>query len=150
MPDPAYHYALIIPAWNEAAFIEAALVCAHGAMQSVAATGQLIVVDNNSTDNTAAVAAAGGATVVFEPINQISRARNAGANTADAAVYVFVDADSNITGELLQRALDLLADDTVVGGGALVAPDRPVPRTIKLMMGPVSYTHLTLPTTPYV
>jgi glycosyltransferase involved in cell wall biosynthesis len=39
----------------------------------------VIVVDNNSTDATAELARRGGARVVFEPVNQIARARNAGA-----------------------------------------------------------------------
>ena len=37
---------------------------------------ELIVCDNNSTDATADIARAAGATVVFEPVNQIARARN--------------------------------------------------------------------------
>ena len=40
---------------------------------------ELIVCDNNSTDRTAEIARAAGATVEFEPVNQIARARNSGA-----------------------------------------------------------------------
>jgi len=39
---------------------------------------ELIVCDNNSTDRTAEIARAAGAAVVFEPVNQIARARNSG------------------------------------------------------------------------
>ena len=41
-----------------------------------------IVCDNNSSDATPAIAAAAGARVVFEPVNQIGRARNAAAAAA--------------------------------------------------------------------
>ena len=44
--------------------------------------GEIIVVDNNSSDKTAEVANSKGARVVFEPINQISKARNTGAKWA--------------------------------------------------------------------
>jgi len=119
-----YHYAIIIPAWNEAEFIESSIELISVAMNQVPYTGQLIVVDNNSTDDTAAIATAAGAQFVFEPINQISRSRNAGASAANASVYVFVDAASHIDARLLQRALDSIKHDKVVGGGAFISADR--------------------------
>jgi len=85
---------------------------------------QLIVVDNNSTDHTADLAQAAGASVVFEPINQISRARNAGANASDASMYVFIDADSHIDAPLLQSALDAMEHNNQIGGGACIRGDR--------------------------
>lgn len=122
MPD--YQYALIVPAWNEAEFIESCIAAIQLAMSKVPYSGQLIVVDNNSTDNTATLATAAGAQVVFEPINQISRARNAGANVASAAMYVFVDADSHIDAALLKAALDAMEHGNMVGGGANIRADR--------------------------
>jgi len=133
-PNQSYDFALIIPAWNEEAFIESSVAAAKAAIESVSANGQLIVVDNNSSDNTAQLAAAAGAEVVFEAENQISRARNAGANVANAGMYVFVDADSHISATLLQRALTLLESGDVVGGGAYVRPDREVNWYLSLIM----------------
>ncbi len=123
---PEFDYALIIPAWNEADFIQPCIASVQQAMQGVEYHGQLIVVDNNSTDNTAALAATAGAQVVFEPVNQISRARNAGAAAADAHLYVFVDADSQIHAALLAEAIDVLTHQNAVGGGANIRTDRPV------------------------
>ena len=60
-------------------------------------TTELIVCDNNSSDATPAIAAAAGARVVFEPVNQIGRARNAAAAAATGDWLVFVDADSHPT-----------------------------------------------------
>lgn len=122
----SFDYAVIIPAWNEAEYIESSVGSAVSAMRSQAFNGQLIVVDNNSTDNTAELAELAGAVVVFEPVNQISRARNAGANGSSARWLVFVDADTVLTAELLERALDLLSSNKVVGGGAWIAPDRSI------------------------
>ena len=89
----------------------------------------LIVVDNNSTDATAAVAKAHGATVVFEPHNQISRARNAGARAAIEAgcqQLVFIDADTLPAPETLLLAIERMASQQCVCGGALIAFDREV------------------------
>lgn len=119
-----YQYAVIVPAWNEAEFIESCVASINEAMNQVSYSGQLIVVDNNSTDDTANIAKAAGAQVVFEPVNQISRARNAGACAANASMYVFVDADSHISGPLLQAAIEAIAQGNKVGGGACIRGDR--------------------------
>lgn len=121
------NYSLIIPAWNEAAFIESSLKEIKAAMQAVEShIGELIVVDNNSSDDTARLAKAAGATVVFEPVNQIARARNAGAVKATGDALIFVDADTTCSSELLQQVLDRIAGDELVGGGSAIVPDRPV------------------------
>ena len=62
-------YAIIIPAYNEEAFLATTIAAARGAMAGLGdefGTGELIVVNNNSTDRTAAVAEESGADrVVF-------------------------------------------------------------------------------------
>jgi len=128
-------YALIIPAWNEAAFIESCIASAQAAMNSVPFSGQLIVVDNNSTDDTAQLANNAGASVVFEPVNQIARARNAGASAARAAnasMLVFIDADTHINASVLLTALEALQSNQVVGGGANIRGDRVTGTTVRL------------------
>ncbi len=132
-------YALIIPAWNEEAVLAETLPKIKAAMAQVTPAGfagELIVVDNNSSDRTGAVAAALGAQVVFEPVNQIAKARNAGARLAAALkveALVFVDADSHPSPELLGAALALLADGVAVGGGARIKMEPPPPPTFRLV-----------------
>jgi len=122
------HYSIVIPAWNESTYIENAIDAARAAMEQQQFTGNLIVVDNNSTDDTARKATAAGATVVFEPINQIARARNAGACASESPWLVFVDADSTINSALLKLALDALASGDVIGGGSIIQPDQKINR----------------------
>lgn len=121
MPD----YSLIIPAYNEEALLSETLSAAKVAMAAQSMAGELVVVDNNSTDHTAAVAAACGARVVFEPHNQIARARNAGAFTAQGRFLLFLDADTLLPPELLRNALQRLDSDQVAGGGATIRFDLP-------------------------
>lgn len=114
---------IVVPAWNEEAFIDEALQSIAAAVRDIDVVHELIVVDNNSSDATASLAAAAGAKVVFEPINQIARARNAGAGVAVAPFLLFVDADTQVSSELLTDIVSTLRTGTVVGGGALVAMD---------------------------
>jgi glycosyltransferase involved in cell wall biosynthesis len=86
-------------------------------------TSELIVCDNNSTDRTAAIAAGAGATVVFEPINQISRARNAGAARATGDWLVFVDADTHPSPELFADVARVIDDGRGLAGGSTVRVD---------------------------
>src|SRR5256884_4138853 len=94
---------VIVPAFNEEKFIARSLRKIKAASDALSALGwesEIIVCDNNSTDRTAEKARAAGATVVFEPVNQISRARNKGAAAAGGDWLVFVDADSYPSREL--------------------------------------------------
>ncbi|MBX2852417.1 MAG: glycosyltransferase [Phycisphaeraceae bacterium] len=118
-------YAIIIPAYNEAAQLPCTLPAIREAMAGVSATGELIVVDNNSTDDTAAIATQHSAKVVFEPINMIAKARNAGAKAAIAPTLIFIDADTTPSAELLNAALDELKKSDCVGGGAVVQLEPP-------------------------
>lgn len=130
MPD----YAIIIPAYNEEAYLPATLAAAREAVAALGdefGSGEILVVDNNSTDATAQVAAAHGADrVVFEPHNQIARARNAGAAATTAERLVFLDADTRLPAETLRAALTALAGGTVAAGGAGVAMDCEVSPTV--------------------
>lgn len=110
---------IIVPAFNEEAELPLTLrhlkeVCAELPLES-----EIIVVDNNSFDDTASVAAAEGAIVVFEGMNQISRARNAGARSAKGDYYLFVDADTRPPIEAVLGIVSELAKGAIGGGSTL-------------------------------
>ena len=114
-------YSIIIPAYNEAAELPSTLSSIRRAMEAVSLEGECIVVDNNSTDSTTAIARSHGADlVVQEPINQIARARNAGAAKARGRFLIFIDADTRIQPELLVEALHRLGETPCVGGGSVI------------------------------
>jgi glycosyltransferase involved in cell wall biosynthesis len=127
-------YSVIVPAYNEEALLAETLGLLKAAMAGQPLAGELIVVDNNSTDRTGEIARGLGASVVFESINQISRARNAGARHAHGRYLVFVDADTKIAPALLGQALSNLESGRCGGGGAVVELDFSVHPSGRLML----------------
>lgn len=125
MNEPAPDYSIVVPAYNEEALLPATLLALAEAMGTIALSGEVVVCDNNSTDGTAAAARAAGARVVSEPVNHISRARNAGARAARGQYLVFVDADTLVPPALLSAALEALVSGEICGGGATVAMQPP-------------------------
>jgi len=120
---------IIVPAFNEEKFIARSLrkiKAATDAFSSLGWESEIIVCDNNSTDRTAEKARAADATVVFEPMNQISRARNKGASAATGDWLVFVDADSYPSRELFADLALVIQSGRFLGGGAVVKMDRAV------------------------
>ncbi len=117
---------VLVPAFNEAQGLAQTLAAVRAAMAAFETRGwsaELIVCDNNSTDDTAAIARAAGATVVFEPVNQIGRARNRAAEAASGEWLIFVDADSEPSVALFAEAAEAIASRRVLAGGATVTMD---------------------------
>lgn len=118
---------IVIPAFNEQKLLPATLDRVFDAARALAARGldyEVIVCDNNSTDQTAEIARGRGAHVVFEPVNQIGRARNCGASAATGAWLIFIDADSHPSRGLLEDVCDAIAKDRYIAGGVTVKLDQ--------------------------
>jgi glycosyltransferase involved in cell wall biosynthesis len=122
---------IIVPAFNEERLLGDSLHAIRAALGSFSARGwntELIVCDNNSTDRTAQIAQAAGATVVFEPLNQIGRARNRGAQTARGDWLIFVDADSRPSPELFTAVANEISTGRCLAGGSTVQLDGDHPK----------------------
>jgi glycosyltransferase involved in cell wall biosynthesis len=118
---------IVVPAFNEEKLLGdtlAQIKSASDALSQIDWDTELIVCDNNSNDRTAEIARAAGATVVFEPVNHIPRARNAGAAAATGDWLVFVDADSHPTRELFADMAKEIRSGDCLGGGATLRWDR--------------------------
>ncbi len=102
---------IIIPAYNEEKYL-------HKALQSVEEQTfdhsdlEVVVVDNASTDRTSEVFDAFFIKsrvphlLLKEPILSPGRARNTGAKRARGEVFLFLDADSNLSPQTVQRVYD--------------------------------------------
>lgn len=107
----------VVPAHNEEALLGETLRMLRTSAEKVGEPFEIIVADDASTDRTAEIARGAGASVVRIERRQIAAARNAGARTAQGDVLVFVDADTHVSPETLQQALDALGTGAI-GGGA--------------------------------
>ncbi len=118
---------VVIPAFNEEKLIGATLrsiLAAGAAFGERGWTMEIVVCDNNSTDTTAGLARAAGARVVFDPVNQIARARNTGAAAAEGDWLIFVDADSQPTRQLFAEVAAAIESGRCLAGGSTVRMDR--------------------------
>jgi len=117
---------IIVPAFNEEKLIAASLESTRRSLSAFSDRGwesELVVCDNNSTDRTAELARAAGATLVFEPVNQIGRARNCGARAASGDWFIFVDADSHPSRELFADTADTIQTQKYLFGGCTLKMD---------------------------
>lgn len=117
---------IVVPAFNEERLLGQSLAEIKRAANAFRQRGwevETIVCDNNSTDKTAEIARQTGAMVVFEPVNQIARARNCGANAATGDWLIFVDADSQPSAELFGDVAGQITSGQCLAGGATVKMD---------------------------
>jgi glycosyltransferase involved in cell wall biosynthesis len=119
-PEPPL-VSVVVPAFNEEKGLPESLSRIRKAFEAFPDLAyELIVCDNNSTDSTAAVAASAGCIVTFEPINQISRARNRGASAASGQWLLFIDADSRPSAELIGDMIPILKGSEHIGCGSTI------------------------------
>jgi len=119
----ALKISIIIPAFNEERLLGETLRQVRLATGSLVERGwdfEVIVCDNNSTDRTAEIARSAGARVVFEPVNQIARARNCGAAAATGDWLLFIDADSHPSPALMSDVADAIQSGRYLAGGSII------------------------------
>ena len=117
---------VVVPAFNEERLLDKSLTQIKSAARVFLEQEwefELIVCDNNSTDRTAEIARAAGAKVIFEPINQIARARNSGAAAATGDWLIFVDADSCPSAELFSEVAEQILSGQCLAGGCTIQLD---------------------------
>ena len=123
---------IVVPALNEAAGIFAAL----SALKPFTARGaQLIVADGASSDDTVVLARAAGATVITAPRGRALQ-MNAGAQQADAAVLLFLHADTLLPEDADQLIAAALASGTNDWGrfDVRIAGHSPMLRVVAALM----------------
>jgi glycosyltransferase involved in cell wall biosynthesis len=108
----------ILPAYNEEQLLGRTLTALTAAARPLGQPFEIVVVDDASTDRTAAVARELGARVVPVAHRQIAATRNAGARAANGETFVFIDADTVVTGAAVAAAVEALRRGAVGGGCA--------------------------------
>lgn len=111
-------FSVVVPAYNESLYLEPTLQSVRN--QDFAGSVELIVVDNNSSDDTGDIARDYADLVLYYGERQgASAARQHGARRARGKALVFLDADTEMSPNLLTQAARSLAAG-YVGGRAPV------------------------------
>ena len=126
----------VVPAWNEERWLPSTLAAIRVAADSTGRPFEIIVADDGSDDATAAIARSAGARVVTVAHRQIAATRNSGAREAAGDILFFVDADTQVTAEVVRGALGVL-DAGAVGGGSGVRFDGRTPLWSRLTIAGV-------------
>ena len=108
---------VVIPAYNEEAYLHACLESVSAELQANAARGafEIVVIDNASTDGTAQVASLFPLVrVVAEPRKGLTHARQCGLEAARGEILAYVDADTRMPPGWIGRALDAYERDSSV------------------------------------
>src|SRR3989338_10089980 len=100
-----YSISIIIPAYNEEKYIEATL---KSLKKQTYKDFEIIVVANNCSDNTVALAERDADKVIQTKKQGISLARNLGAEHAKGEILFFLDADTHMKPDLLEKVMDYL------------------------------------------
>lgn len=122
-------YAVIIPAYNEQENLSKTINSIREAFKINKLSPGIIVVDNNSTDETSKLAKKLGAKVVFQPIRNIGKTRNAGAkeaiaNETNAEILFFIDADTKINSKLISKTFNTLKNQKIKAISCISSFDR--------------------------
>lgn len=134
---------LIIPAHNEAAFLPLCLAAATKAAARISSGIEIVVVLNRCTDDTGEIARRHGCVIVREDAKNLSLIRNAGVAAATGEIIVTCDADSRMAPETFSEILRLLGPGKIIGGGALVLPERWSPGIVASTLSILPYLAFT-------
>jgi len=105
-------FSIVIPTFNEAKYIGATL---QAVKKQTFRDYEIIVKDGESTDETLKKAREHADKVLSSRDRSAGEARNHGASRAEGEILVFVDADTTLPLDTLQRFSNVLEDERVVG-----------------------------------
>lgn len=120
----APYFSIIIPARDEEKLLPRCLASIKKAGALVDATYEVILVNNRSKDRTEEIARAAGCKIVQSEAKNLSIIRNQGAEAASGKVIVTIDADSEMSENMLLKIKQVLASGKYIGGGVMIYPER--------------------------
>ena len=115
--EPSSKVTIIIPTLNEEALIAKVILTARLA----APQAEILVVDGGSKDKTASIARK-SAKVMFAH-GRVGAARNAGAKASRRELLLFLDADTYLNRNFVERACGAMGNPSVVGAGGRIMPE---------------------------
>ncbi len=119
MQQPAF--SIIVPAYNEEQYLPRTLGALRKAEEALGEPVEIVVADNLSTDKTQEVAREFNAKVIEVKIKCISAVRNRAAAAASGKYLLFVDADNQVSEDLLVEIKPVMDSGAFIGGGLVHA-----------------------------
>lgn len=117
---------VVIPAYNEANYLESALNSISRAFHEIGYSGyEIIVADDASTDETPEIAKNAGVKVVCSGKRNIGATRNVGAKHASGEFILFMDADTLLNPTTLAQMFQAI-EQKYIGGGTTIRWDKTV------------------------
>ena len=117
-------FSILIPARNEETYLPRCLDSIKVAATPFLDQVEIIVALNRCTDRTEEIALGHGAKVVHEDGRNLARIRNAAAKAATGEIIVTINADSQMTDNMLVEIDRLLRTGRFIGGGVTIRPER--------------------------
>jgi glycosyltransferase involved in cell wall biosynthesis len=115
---------VITPAHNEENHIRDCLISVKNASKQISESVEHIVVLNRCTDRTKEIAVQLGAKVINDDSTNLGSIRNRGVEASKGDIIVTIDADSQMTSNMLREMLRKLNSGNYVGGGVKIVPER--------------------------
>lgn len=115
---------VIIPAHNEARFIQPCLESIRAAETKLGSPIEIVVCLNRCTDETESIAKHFGAVIAKNDAKNIAKIRNTAIRASSGDVVVTIDADSRMTSNMLFEIKRMISSGKYVGGGTLIKPER--------------------------
>jgi glycosyltransferase involved in cell wall biosynthesis len=115
---------VITPAHNEEQFIKGCISSVRAAAKEVHDKVEHIVILNRCSDRTEEIATQLGASIITEDSKNLSAIRNRGVEASTGEIIVTIDADSQMTPNMLKEVLRKLDSGTFIGGGVKIVPER--------------------------
>jgi glycosyltransferase involved in cell wall biosynthesis len=123
----------VVPCRNEEAILGRTLDGLFSPARQLGVPFEVIVADDAPSDRSAEIARWRGTVVVTTGCRQIAGTRNAGARVARGDLLIFVDADTQVTPEVLRAAVEAVRRGAV-GGGCTVQFDKPIPLYARILV----------------
>ncbi|MEG0471422.1 MAG: glycosyltransferase [Solibacillus sp.] len=111
-------FSIIIPAHNEEKYIGKCLDSIVAASKGYTNQVEIIVVLNRCTDKTEEIAKSYHCITLRNEDKNLSKIRNAGAALANGEIIITIDADTQMSVDLLSNVERLLTSGIYIGGGA--------------------------------
>ncbi|EGW37025.1 glycosyltransferase [Desulfosporosinus sp. OT] len=137
-------FSIIIPAYNEEKLIGRCLDSIVAASAPYKDQVEVIVVLNRCTDRTEEIARSYNCVIAKEDRKNMSIIRNAGAKVARGEIITTIDADSQMTGNMLTEIEEKLLTGKYIGGGVKWKFDKRPSSTILATLSTILATFLTV------